>query len=71
LSYIATVTYKNNILPNELLNFVIYFPDSSTQLLQGKTDIKGKILLDGLIFEGSTKMSYKAASKKFMLMNCV
>ncbi len=64
LSYLATVFYKKKILPNATLNLVIFLPDSSRQLLQAKTNAEGQFLVDGLLFEGNARLSYKAVSKK-------
>jgi len=54
-SYIGTVFYKKKPLQNEAINLILFLPDSSKQLFQAKTDINGKILIEGLLFEGSAK----------------
>ncbi len=64
ISYEATVYYKKNILPNEMINLILFMPDSSRQLVQAKTNAEGKFLLDGLLFDGIAKASYQLSNKK-------
>lgn len=63
-SFIGTVNYKKKPLQNEAINLILFLPDSTKQLYQAKTDVNGKILLDGLLFEGSAKMIYQQTNKK-------
>ncbi len=63
-SFIGNVYYKKKPLQNEAINLILFLPDSTKQLYQAKTDANGKILLDGLLFEGSAKMIFQQSNKK-------
>lgn len=63
-SFIGTVYYKNKPLQNEPINLILFLPDSTKQLYQTKTDLNGKILIDGLLFEGSAKAIIQQSNKK-------
>jgi hypothetical protein len=63
-SYIGTVYYKKKLLQNESINLILFLPDSSKQLYQAKTDINGKILIEGLLFEGTAKVIFQQSNKK-------
>lgn len=63
-SYIGTVYYKKKLLQNEAINLILFLPDSSKQLYQAKTDVHGKILLEGLLFEGAAKVIIQQSNKK-------
>ena len=64
LSYVATVKYRSNILPDGILNFVLFLPDSTKQFMQAKTDAYGNFSLDGLAFEDSARVSFKSTIKR-------
>lgn len=63
-SFIGTVFYKKKPLQNEAINLILFMPDSSKQLYQAKTDVNGKILLEGLLYEGSAKVIFQQSNKK-------
>jgi hypothetical protein len=63
-SFIGTVYYKKKPLQNEAINLILFMPDSSKQLIQATTSINGKILLNGLLFEGAAKVVFQQTNKK-------
>jgi hypothetical protein len=63
-SFFGTVYYKKKPLQNEAINLILFLPDSSKQMYQTKTDPYGKILIEGLLFEGSAKVIFQQSNKK-------
>lgn len=64
LSYIGVVKKGNKLKPNEDINLFLNFPDSSSQVIQVKTDNAGNIVVDDLAFTGDVKVFYQVNSKK-------
>jgi len=65
LTYTGKVTKGNKLKPKEEVNLFLYYPDSSTQLILGKTDSVGNILIDNIAFIGDARIFYQLNSKKF------
>ena len=64
ISYKGTVYGSSGVVPNETVNLIFYFADSTTQLNQVTTDSKGIFELKNLIFEEPLKVYYQVNDKK-------
>ncbi|HET9745263.1 MAG TPA: hypothetical protein VFP97_06100 [Chitinophagaceae bacterium] len=65
LSYTGKVTKGKKLKPNEEVNLILYFPDSSTQFLQAMSDSAGNITMDNVLFMNEAKIYYQLNTKKF------
>lgn len=66
LKFDGIVKYKNKPLKNEKINLVIFYPDSSRQIVQVVTDSVGIFTLNGLFFEGKAVVTYKFLNPKLI-----
>jgi hypothetical protein len=64
LTYKATVHYKNKILPNTMLDLLVFLPDSTRQIYQAKTEADGTFLIESLVFFGNAGISYNVTNNK-------
>jgi hypothetical protein len=64
LSFTGRVSKGNKLKPNEEVNIILYFPDSSSQLVLSKTDSMGNVVLDNIGFIGDLKVYYQLNNKK-------
>ena len=64
LSYTGKVTRGSNLKPNEEINLLLYYPDSTTSLVLTKTNSIGNIVLDELAFYDELKVFYQLNTKK-------
>ena len=64
LSYNGTVKKGNKLKPNEEVNLLLYFPDSSFQIMQSQTDNAGNLVVDNLVFTDELKIYYQSNTKK-------
>lgn len=64
LSYTGKITRGNKLKPNEEVNLLLYYPDSSTRIVLTKTDSVGNIILDELAFHDEIKVFYQLNNKK-------
>ena len=65
LSYTGRITRGNKLKPNEDVNLILSFRDSSTQFLQAKSDSAGNIFIDNVFFTSEAKVFYQLNSKKY------
>ncbi len=64
ISYKGTVFRNKKLVPNEAVNLIFYFPDSSNQFVQAKTDNTGSFGISHLFFYDSAKVFYQLNQKK-------
>jgi hypothetical protein len=64
ISYKATVYRNKKLVPNETVNLIFYFPDSSKQFVQAKTDNTGSFDISHLFFYDSAKVFFQLNQKK-------
>lgn len=64
LSYNGTVRKGNKLKPNEEVNLLLCFPDSSFQIMQTKTDDAGNLNIENLLFTDDLKVRYQSNTKK-------
>jgi hypothetical protein len=64
ISYKGTVFHNKKLVPNEDVNLIFSFPDSSSQFMQVKTDSTGSFTMHNLFFYDSAKVFYQLNSKK-------
>lgn len=65
LSYTGKVSKGNKLKPNEEVNLVLFFPDSSKQFLHAVSDNAGNIGLDNVLFMNEAKIYYQLNTKKY------
>jgi hypothetical protein len=64
LSLTGKVTKGNKLRQNEEVNMIVYYPDSTTQLMQAVTDSSGQVIADRMYFSGEAKIFYQLNTKK-------
>jgi hypothetical protein len=64
ISYKGTVFRNKKLVTNENVNLFFYFPDSSKQFVQAKTDNMGSFGLSHLFFYDTAKVFYQLNQKK-------
>ncbi len=64
LSYTGTVKSGKKLKPNEEVNLFLYFPDSTYQIMQARTDSSGTLMIENLAFNNELKVYYQTNSKK-------
>ncbi|MBS1750149.1 MAG: hypothetical protein JST63_09610 [Bacteroidetes bacterium] len=64
LSYKGTVYGASGVVPNETINLIFYFADSTNQFSQTTTDSKGVFELNNMIYEEPVKVYYQVNNKK-------
>ena len=64
ISYKATVYRNKKLVPNETVNLIFYFPDSSKQFLQAKTGKAGSFVISHLFFYDSVRVFFQLNQKK-------
>jgi hypothetical protein len=64
ISYKGTVYRNKKLLPNEAVNLIFYFPDSTKQFVQVKTNNTGSFIISHLFFYDSAKVFYQLNQKK-------
>lgn len=65
LSYTGKVTKGNKLKPNEEVNLILFFPDSSNQFVHALTDSAGNIFMDNVLFINEAKIFYQLNTKKY------
>lgn len=63
ISYKGTVTSSGRPVPNQTVNLIIYFPDSTNQIVQVNTDKAGVFEMKNLMFEEPLKVYYQINDK--------
>jgi len=64
LSYSGTLRRGRSLKPNEEVNLLLSFPDSSIQLINTKSDITGSFVISNLAFREDAKVYYQLNTKK-------
>ncbi len=64
LSYKGTVYGATGVVPNETVNLIFYFADSTNQFSQVTTDSKGVFELKNMVYEEPVKVYYQVNNKK-------
>lgn len=64
LSYTGKATYKNIHFSNQKMSLMIFYPDSTNQVVQVNTDSVGQFVLEGLVFEGEATVKYYPLNRK-------
>ena len=64
ISYKGTVFHNKKLVPNEDVNLIFVFPDSSSHFMQARTDSLGSFFLHNLFFYDTAKVFYQLNSKK-------
>lgn len=65
LSYTGRITKGNKLKPNEEVNLILFFPDSSKQFLHAVSDSTGNIGMDNVLFMNEAKIFYQLNTKKY------
>ena len=64
IGYKVTVYRNKKLVPNEMVNMIFVFPDSSKQIVQGKTGNAGSFIISNLFFYDTVKVYYQLNQKK-------
>jgi len=65
LSYTGKVTKGKKLKANEEVNLILYYPDSSAQLMLALSDSLGNIFIDNILFRDDAKIFYQLNTKKY------
>ena len=64
LSYTGKIKKGNKLRPNEEVTLVLFYPDSTKNVMLSKTDSVGNIVVDNLVFYDELKIFYQLNNKK-------
>lgn len=65
LSYTGKVTRGKKLKPDEEVNLVLFYPDSSKQFLHAVSDSAGDVRIENVLFMNEARIFYQLNSKKY------